>query len=46
VGLGVARPESRRELGVDGEDERVRLEPFAEVEIELGDWWDAGTGGA
>jgi len=27
------------EVGVYGEDDRVRLEPFEAVEIGLGDWW-------
>jgi Uma2 family endonuclease len=28
-----------RELAVHGDDERARLEPFAEVELDLGSWW-------
>jgi Uma2 family endonuclease len=27
------------ELGVYGQDERVRAEPFAQVEIDLAEWW-------
>lgn len=27
------------ELGVHAEDERVRAEPFAELELDLGEWW-------
>lgn len=29
------------EVAVHGDDERVRLEPFAEVEIDLALWWSA-----
>jgi hypothetical protein len=28
------------EVAVHGEDERVRLPPFADVEINLGSWWE------
>lgn len=28
-----------RELAVHGDDERARLEPFDEVELDLGSWW-------
>jgi len=31
-----------REVGVHGEDERVRLEPFANVELDLSLWWARG----
>jgi Uma2 family endonuclease len=30
------------EIATHGEDERVRLEPFAAIEIDLAQWWDAG----
>jgi Uma2 family endonuclease len=30
------------EVGVHGEDERVRLEPFADVELDLSLWWPRG----
>jgi Uma2 family endonuclease len=30
------------EVAVHGDDEKVRLEPFASVEIELASWWEAG----
>jgi Uma2 family endonuclease len=29
------------EVAVQGEDERVRLDPFTDVEIDLADWWAA-----
>ena len=29
------------ELGIFGENERVRAEPFEAVEVSLGDWWEA-----
>jgi Uma2 family endonuclease len=33
------------ELGVHGEDDRVRAEPFDAIEIALGDWWPPAAGG-
>lgn len=33
-------------LGVWGEDDRVRAEPFDAIEIALGDWWGAPPEGA
>jgi hypothetical protein len=30
------------ELGVHGEDDTVRAEPFPETEIELAEWWMIG----
>jgi Uma2 family endonuclease len=33
------------ELGVHGEDDRVRAEPFDAVEIALGDWWPPTASG-
>jgi Uma2 family endonuclease len=30
------------EVAVHGEDEKVRLEPFTAVEIDLAEWWDTG----
>ncbi|HEY3353361.1 MAG TPA: Uma2 family endonuclease [Polyangia bacterium] len=30
------------ELGVWGEDDHVRAEPFQEIELALGDWWAEG----
>lgn len=31
------------ELAVHGEDERIRLQPFPEVELELALWWQTGA---
>ena len=28
------------ELGIHGEQDKIRAEPFAEIEISLGDWWE------
>lgn len=33
------------EVAVHGDDERVRLQPFAEVELELATWWFSGGTG-
>ena len=30
------------EVAVHGDDERVRLQPLAEVELELATWWFSG----
>jgi Uma2 family endonuclease len=41
--LSVSRLEQGRwvELGVWGEDEKVRVEPFGDLELELSTWWPA-----
>jgi Uma2 family endonuclease len=33
------------ELGVYGEGDTVRAEPFAEVELSMSDWWVVGSAG-
>jgi Uma2 family endonuclease len=45
--LTVSKLEGGRwvELGVYGEDDRMRAEPFDAVELALGDWWPPGAAG-
>ena len=31
------------EIGVYGDDDQVRIEPFSETEIDLAEWWMIGS---